>query len=95
MDKDKRIAELIAENGRLQREATILYSWQKGDAAVLEECKAANKQLREALSPFAEVGGIYSIGRHSIPDENTTMICITVGELRRAYQVTHVQTDNE
>ena len=40
MDKDKRIAELIAENERLQREATILYSWQKGDAAVLEECNA-------------------------------------------------------
>jgi len=40
MDRDKRIAELIAENERLQREATILYSWQKGDAAVLEECKA-------------------------------------------------------
>ena len=55
MDKDKRIAELIAENERLQREATILYSWQKGDAAVLEECKAANKRLIEALKPFARL----------------------------------------
>ena len=67
MDKDKRIAELIAEN----------------------------ELLREALSPFAEVGGIYNRGHQSIPDENTTMICITVGELRRAYQVIHAKTDSE
>jgi len=95
MDKDKHIAELIAQNERLQREATILHSWQKSDAVVLEECKAENKRLIEGLSPFAEVGGIYSIGRQSIPDENTTMICITVGELRRAYQVIHAKTDSE
>ena len=95
MDKDKHIAELIAQNERLQREATILHSWQKSDAVVLEECKAENKRLIEGLSPFAEVGGIYNRGHQSIPDENTTMICITVGELRRAYQVIHAKTDSE
>ena len=54
-----------------------------------------NKQLREVLSPFAEVGRIYSLQRQSIPDENATMICITVGELRRAHQVIHAKTDSE
>ena len=60
MNKDKRIVELIAQTERLQREATILYSWQKGDAAVLEECNAANKRLIEALKPFARLYALSS-----------------------------------
>ncbi len=89
MDKDKRIAELIAENGRLQREATILYSWQKGDAAVLEECKAENKRLVEALKPFARLYDIQNQGRH------LDVSPFKVEDLRRAYQVINAQTDNK
>jgi len=101
MDKDKRIAELIAENERLQREATILYSWQKGDAAVLEGCNAANKRLIEALKPFARLYDLQNQGRH------LDVSPFKVEDLRRAYEalnlmgpknpthLTHAKTDSD
>ncbi len=89
MDKDKRIAELIAENKRLQREATILHSWQKSDAVVLKECKAPNKRLREALEPFARLYDLQNQGRH------LDISPFKVEDLRRAYQVINAKTDSE
>ena len=101
MDKDKRIAELIAQNERLQREATILHSWQKGDAAVLEGCNAANKRLIEALKPFARLYDLQNQGRH------LDVSPFKVEDLRRAYEalnlmgpknpthLTHAKTDSE
>ena len=92
MNKDKRIVELIAQTERLQREATILYSWQKGDAAVLTECKATNKRLIEALKPFARLYDIQNQGRH------LDVSPFKVEDLRRAHEATHLthaKTDSE